>query len=70
MIVVRVWDEDCPDEDAQELRIGDGPAGYVVTTGPGCEVTNEQRYRNGTVVLTIKPTDRKRHPDHDPGRHW
>lgn len=53
MIRVTVLDEETGD--TETLWIGDGPAGYVVTCGPGCEVTHEQRYANGTVVLTIKP---------------
>lgn len=53
MIRVTVLDEETGD--TEMMRIGDGPAGYVVTCGPGCEVTNETRHKNGTVVLTIKP---------------
>ena len=42
--------------DTESCVIGDGPAGYVVTTGPGCYVAHEVRHANGTVQLTIKPT--------------
>lgn len=27
---------------------------YVLVCGPGCHVAHEQRFANGTVVLTIK----------------
>lgn len=53
MIRVTVLDEETGD--TETMRIGDGPEGYVVTCGPGCDVTHTQKYANGTVVITIKP---------------
>lgn len=54
MIRVTVRDEQS-NEPPETMRIKDGPEGYVVICGPGCEVTNEVKYANGTIVLTIKP---------------
>lgn len=54
MIHVTVYDEETGDRDT--VRIGDGPEGYVITCGPGCDVSHIQKYANGTVVVTIKPT--------------
>lgn len=53
MIRVTVLDEETGD--TETMRIGDGPHGYIVTCGPGCDVTNEVCHKNGTVVITIKP---------------
>lgn len=54
--VVELTARDIDTGESDTVLIGDGPAGYVVTCGPGCEVTSEQRYGNGTVQITIKPT--------------
>lgn len=48
-IKVTVADTENGDTDTVELKDN-----YVVTTAGKCEVTSEQRYANGTVVLTIK----------------
>lgn len=54
-IRVTVLDEETGD--TESAVIGGGPGGYIVTCGPGCGVTDEQRYKNGTVVITIKPIE-------------
>lgn len=56
---IRLTVEDTETGDTDSCVIGDGPGRYVVTCGPGCYVSLEQKYSNGTVVLTIKPTDRE-----------
>lgn len=52
---IRVTVEDTETGDTETCEIGNGPAGYVVTCGPGCDVTHVQTYANGTAVVTIRP---------------
>jgi len=54
MIRVTVTDVETGDSDSCEL--GDGPDQWVLTCGPGCEMSHVQKHANGTVQLTIKPT--------------
>jgi hypothetical protein len=54
-VSIKVTIEDEQNGDTEWCRIKDGPDGYVVITGPGCYVAHEQRFKNGTKVITIKP---------------
>ena len=58
-MAIRLTVEDTETGDTDSCVIGDGPGGYVLTTGPGCYLAHAQEHKNGTVVLTIKPTNRE-----------
>lgn len=57
--MIRVTAEDTQTGEADTVELDNSPDGWVLTTGPGCELWRTQRYAGGVVVLTIRPTDRE-----------
>lgn len=53
--MIRVTTTDEETGDIETTRLDDGPNGYLLVCGPGCELTHTQAYANGTHVLTVKP---------------
>lgn len=54
--MIRVTTVDTATGDTDTVELGDDPDGWVLVTGPGCELWRTQRYTGGVFVLTVRPT--------------